>query len=315
MTRIVGPSRVRTGRTAEAIARAFLDNLHFVRGCKLGDAAPNDLYMALAYTVRDRMLAAWIKGLRGVEGPARGRIRKTVAYMSAEFLPGPHLANGLLCLGLTEPARRAMSGLGLDLDALIEQEEEPGLGNGGLGRLASCYLDSLATLGVNAIGYGIRYEFGIFDQEIREGWQAEIADTWLRHGNPWEIAKTELCQEVGLGGRTEPFRDVGGRYRVRWVPSTTVKGIPYDNPIIGYGGAACATMRLWKAEAPVGFDLRDFNAGDYYAAVEEKTRSETITKILYPNDEIEAGKQLRLLQQHFFVSCSLKDMLRLHLSR
>ncbi|NLP12697.1 glycogen/starch/alpha-glucan phosphorylase, partial [bacterium] len=220
----------------------------------------------------------------------------------------------LLCLGLMQEAKKAMELLGVNLEELLDQEEEPGLGNGGLGRLASCFLDSLATLSVNAIGYGLRYEFGIFDQEIKDGWQVEIADTWLRYGNPWEIRKIELSQQVGLGGRTESYYDPHGQYIVRWIPDRFVKGIPYDTPIIGYENDHCNTMRLWKAEAIVSFDFQDFNVGDYYAAVEDKITSETITKVLYPNDYTESGKQLRLIQQYFFTSCSLKDMIRLHLS-
>jgi starch phosphorylase len=238
-----------------------------------------------------------------------------VAYLSAEFLPGPHLANNLVCLGLYEETRKAMEQLAVDLEDVIAREEEPGLGNGGLGRLASCFLDSLATLSIHAIGYGIRYEFGIFDQEIQNGWQVEITDKWLRYGNPWEIAKPELSQEVYLGGSTESFYDENGRYAVKWKPARVIKGVPYDTPIIGYGHNRCNNMRLWKAEAIESFNFQDFNIGDYYAAVEEKVSSETITKVLYPNDDKDAGKKLRLVQQYFFVCCSLKDMIRLHLSQ
>ena len=307
--------QVRIGGNADIIARAFLDNLYYLQGCTLQDASRNDLYMALSYTVRDRMLAAWIKGMHEIEESSLSKASKTVAYMSAEYLPGPHLANNLIALGLLNETRKAMEQLGIDLDRLLNLEEEPGLGNGGLGRLASCFLDSLASLAVNAIGYGIRYEFGIFDQEIREGWQHEIADTWLRFGNPWEIARAKWCQKVGLGGRTESWTDENGRYRVKWIPARYVKGLPFDTPIIGYANQKCNTMRLWKAEAIVSFDFADFNQGDYYAAVEDKISSETITKVLYPNDETETGKQLRLIQQYFFVSCSLQDMIRIHLSR
>jgi starch phosphorylase len=206
-----------------------------------------------------------------------------------------------------------MSELGLNLDELVEQEEEPGLGNGGLGRLASCYLDSLASLEVPAIGYGIRYEFGIFDQVIKDGWQVEITDKWLRLGNPWEIIRPEITHNVKFGGRAEPWTDDQGRYRVRWVPDTVVKGVAYDTPILGYGVGTCHHLRLWKAEAVESFDFAAFNHGDYYRAVEDKMESENITKVLYPNDEVVQGKTLRLQQQFFFVSCSLQDMLRVHL--
>ena len=238
---------------------------------------------------------------------------RVVAYLSAEFLPGPHLANNLLNLGITEPTRQAMSELGLNLDHLIDQEEEPGLGNGGLGRLASCYLDSLASVEVPAIGYGIRYEFGIFDQTLQDGWQVEITDKWLRLGNPWEIARPEIAYDVRFGGRTEAWDDEQGRYRVRWVPDTVVTGMAYDTPILGYRVGTCNLLRLWKAEAVESFDFAAFNQGDYYRAVEAKMQSENITKVLYPNDEMLQGKTLRLQQQFFFVTCSLQDMIRVHL--
>ncbi len=204
-----------------------------------------------------------------------------------------------------------MGELGIDLDDILAQEEEPGLGNGGLGRLAACYLDSLATLQCPAIGYGIRYEFGIFDQQIRDGWQTEVTDKWLRYGNPWEIAKPAVAYYVNWGGHTEPYQDDQGRYRVRWVPFRVVKGVAYDTPIQGYQVNTCNTLRLWSAEAVESFDFQAFNIGDYYQAVEDKTISETVTKVLYPNDEPDIGKLLRLAQQYFFVSCSLQDMLHL----
>ena len=235
-----------------------------------------------------------------------------VAYLSAEFLPGPHLANNLLSLGIIGQTRQALEELGYNLDELLEQEEEPGLGNGGLGRLASCYLDSLAALEVPAIGYGIRYEFGIFRQALRDGWQTEITDEWLHFGNPWEIGRPEVAYDVNFGGRTEAWTDEAGRYRVRWVPETVVKGTAYDTPILGYRVGTCDLLRLWKAEAVESFDFAAFNHGDYYRAVEDKVRSENLTKVLYPNDEPVQGKVLRLQQQFFFASCSLQDLLNVH---
>mgnify|MGYP003693648445 CR=1 FL=1 len=235
-----------------------------------------------------------------------------MGYLSAEYLPGPHLANNLLNLGITEATREALDSLGHDLDKLIAQEEEPGLGNGGLGRLASCYMDSLASVEVPAIGYGIRYEFGIFDQVIVDGWQQEITDKWLRCGNPWEIARPETTYDVNFGGHTESYTDDQGRYRVRWIPETQVVGVAYDTPILGYRVNTCNLLRLWKAEAVESFDFEAFNHGDYYRAVQDKLASENITKVLYPNDEVTVGKQLRLKQQFFFSSCSLQDMLQIH---
>ncbi|WP_312228902.1 glycogen/starch/alpha-glucan phosphorylase [Pseudescherichia sp.] len=270
-------------------------------------ATPEDWYRALAFTVRDRMLARWTASLKNY---AHHQV-KVVCYLSAEFLIGPQLGANLLSLDLEGEARDAMRTLGQDLDTLLEVEEEPGLGNGGLGRLAACYLDSLATLEIPAIGYGIRYEFGIFDQEIVDGWQVERTDKWLRMGTPWEIARPDVCFCVNFGGTTQMQTDERGRLRVQWTPARQVKGVAYDVPVQGYRVNTCNVLRLWKSEAVETFDLDDFNAGDYYQAVEEKVVSETLSKILYPNDEPEAGKRLRLAQQYFFVSCSLQDMLRL----
>jgi starch phosphorylase len=270
-------------------------------------ATPQDWYMALAYSVRDRMLARWAASMKTYAA----RDVKVACYLSAEFLIGPQLGNNLLNLGMESEARDAMHALGQDLDALLAIEEEPGLGNGGLGRLAACYLDSLATLEVPAIGYGIRYEFGIFDQEIRDGWQVESTDKWLQKGNPWEIVRPDVSYYVCFGGRTQCETDTQGRLRVRWIPARQVKGVACDMPMQGYRVDTCNILRLWKSEAVESFDFQDFNAGAYYDAVEEKVVSETLSKVLYPNDEPEAGKRLRLAQQYFFVSCSLQDMLRL----
>ena len=237
--------------------------------------------------------------------------RKVTCYLSAEFLMGPQLGSNLLNLGIEDAARQALSSLGQDLDEVLGCEEEPGLGNGGLGRLAACYLDSLATLERPAIGYGIRYEFGIFDQEIHDGWQVEKTDNWLVNGNPWEIAKPDVNYLVKWGGYTEHYTDDAGHDRVRWVPGRVLKGVAYDTPIQGYGVNTCNVLTLWSARAVESFALDAFNTGDYYKAVEDEVNSETVTKVLYPNDEPEAGKRLRLLQQYFFVSCSLQHVLHI----
>ncbi|MGL5874310.1 MAG: glycogen/starch/alpha-glucan phosphorylase [Xenococcaceae cyanobacterium] len=299
----------RTGLSIETLRRALSDNLFYLQGAFPGVATKNDYYMALAYTVRDRLLHRW---LNTTQTYLKKDVR-VVSYLSAEFLIGPQLANNLHNLGIYERVRRAVEESGLDLSELIAEEEEPGLGNGGLGRLAACYLDSLASLEIPAIGYGIRYEFGIFDQEIRDGWQIEITDKWLRYGYPWEIARPEQSVEVSFGGHTVAYEDDNNNYRVRWVPDRVIKGIPYDNPILGYQVSTANTLRLWKAEAIESFDFQTFNVGNYYGAVDRKISSENITKILYPNDEQIQGKRLRLEQQYFFVSCSLQDMIRLHL--
>lgn len=308
-------NEIRTGTGKKAIEHDFINNLMYLQGVTLENASRNDLYMALSYTVRDRIFNSWFKELQVFHDSYKDPDFKVVSYLSAEFLPGPHLGNNMVCLGIVDATREAMKHLNIDLDYLLEQEEEPGLGNGGLGRLASCYLDSMATLGIHAFGYGIRYEFGIFDQEIHDGWQVEITDKWLKFGNPWELAKPELCQQVFLGGHTESLVDETGKYNVNWIPARVIKGVPCDTPIVGYGNNKTIMMRLWKAEAIESFDFQDFNLGNYDLAVNEKVASETISKVLYPNDETDAGKRLRLIQQYFFVSCSLKDMLRIHFLR
>ncbi len=305
-----GKESIHTGTSPEILAQALLDNLYYVQGRTPELATRNDWYMALAYTVRDRLLHGWLKTLETLRREAR-----IVSYLSAEFLLGPQLGNSLISLGIWEPVREAVARHGLNLEDLLEQEEEPGLGNGGLGRLAACYLDSLATLEVPAIGYGIRYEFGIFDQEIRDGWQVEVTDDWLALGNPWELCRPEISYRVGWKGHTETYSDAAGFQRVRWVPGMMVKGVAYDYPVPGYRSTVTNLLRLWKSEAVESFDFQDFNVGDYYGAVQEKVISETVTKVLYPNDEPEVGKRIRLAQQHFFVSCSLQDMLRIHLLR
>lgn len=297
----------RTGLGKEALKRAFLDNLFCVQGKFPALATRTDYHLALAHVVRDRMLQRWIS----TAAAYTTQCARTVAYLSAEFLMGPHLGNNLINLGIMPVAEQAMAELGLDLDSLLAAEVEPGLGNGGLGRLAACYIDSMATLGLPAIGYGIRYEHGIFHQEIHDGWQVEKTDRWLRHQNPWELMRPEWTVEIKLGGRTERHVVSHGREHVRWLPERTVNGIPYDTPILGYRSHTANTLRLWRAEAPEAFDLDSFNRGDYFGAVNQKTVLENITKILYPNDDTLQGKLLRLEQQYFFVSCSLQDMLRI----
>ncbi|MFO1100603.1 MAG: glycogen/starch/alpha-glucan phosphorylase [Xanthobacteraceae bacterium] len=299
----------RPGTDLEAWTRAFRRNLYSFLGRFPVTATTNDKYQALAYSVREQLLDRWVKT---AETYYRNKAR-TVCYLSAEFLLGPHLGNNLVNLGAVDTVRSAMDALGLDYEELIDQEEEPGLGNGGLGRLAACYLDSLATLQIPSIGYGIRYEFGIFDQQIRDGWQVEVTDKWLRLGNPWEIPRPEIAALVGFGGYTESYTDEKGRNRTRWIPARLVRGIGYDTPIPGYRVNTTNLLRLWSAEAVESFDFESFNVGDYYGAVEQKVASETISKVLYPNDTALQGKRLRLEQQYFFVTCALQDMMRIHL--
>lgn len=296
----------RTGMTVETLKRAFVDNLYYIQGKNEFLATPYDYYMALAYTVRDRLLRRWIETTTTyIQEDV-----KSIYYLSAEFLMGRQLGNNLLNLGLDDRFRQALSELGLDLDQLIALEAEPGLGNGGLGRLAACFLDSLATLEIPAVGYGIRYEFGIFDQRIENGAQVEHPDKWLRFGNPWEIRRPELTVDVFFGGHIESYSDRQGNYRVRWVPERKILGTPYDTPVPGYNHNTVNTLRLWRAGASEEFDFQVFNSGDYAGAVTDKISSENISKVLYPNDDTSQGKQLRLEQQYFFVSCSLQDIIR-----
>jgi starch phosphorylase len=299
----------RTGIKVETLKQAILENLRYVMGKDPEFATDMDYFMAVAYTVRDRILARWMETRRSY---SEHNVR-LVCYLSAEFLMGPHLANNLLNLGVEEPIRQATKELGLDLDRIIAEESEPGLGNGGLGRLAACYLDSLATLGVPAIGHGIRYEFGMFHQEIHDGWQVELTDYWLRYGNPWEIRRPHAAVDVLFGGHTEYSHDARGNFKVAWIPASVVKGIPYDTPILGYGSGRANDLRLWKSESGESFYFDKFNSGDYQGAVASKNFAENITKVLYPNDDEIRGKELRLQQQYFFVSCALQDMIRIHL--
>src|SRR5271156_1530425 len=297
----------RTGMHAAALQRAITDHLRYSIGRPAAALRPEHYYRALALAVRDRMQDRRVASTQ----TSLDLGRKGTCYLSAEFLMGPQLGNNLLNLRMERAARDALAEMGQDFDEVLACEEEPGLGNGGLGRLAACYLDSLATLERPAIGYGIRYEFGIFNQEIHDGWQVEKTDNWLTNGNPWEIAKPDVNYLVKWGGYAEHYDDDAGHDRARWVPGRVLKGVAYDTPIQGYGVHTCNVLTLWSARAIESFALEAFNTGDYYKAVEDEVPSETVTKVLYPNDEPEAGKRLRLLQQYFFVSCSLQHVLHI----
>ncbi len=299
----------RTGTSLETLKRAFTDNLLYTQGKYESIAALHDYYMALAYTVRDRLIQRRIRTVRThIEEDV-----KTVYYLSLEFLLGRQLGKNLLNLGLYDSTSQALQELGINLEELMDQEAEPGLGNGGLGRLAACFLDSLATLEIPARGYGIRYDFGIFHQAIHQGWQIECPDLWLRLGNPWEIPRPEYRVEVKFGGRTETYLDANGHYRVQWLSGQTVFGTPYDLLIPGYNNNTVNSLRLWSAKASEEFNFQVFNVGDYNRAVADKIFSENISKVLYPNDNTPQGRELRLQQQYFFVACTLHDIIRLFL--
>ena len=297
----------RSGSEPEDVFDGMTEHLFFSLGKLAPTATRHDLYVALSYAVRDRLMTRYLAGLEAL----RAAPTRVVAYLSAEFLIGPQLGNNLLMLGIAESAAQALKRFGIDdLHQILDVEEEPGLGNGGLGRLAACFLESLSSLEIPASGYGIRYEFGIFDQLIRDGWQVEVTDKWLKAGWPWELPQPDQACFVGFGGRTETYRDSNGVQRSRWIPAEHAIGIPHDVPVLGYRVNTCNRLRLWRADATESFDFYAFNIGDYYGAVEEKVGSETLSKVLYPNDGTDEGRRLRLKQQHFFVSCSLQDMLR-----
>ena len=265
----------RTGMSRETLRRAVLDHLKFSRSKVRSTATVLDVYYAFAFTVRDRLMARWMETKRtyGEKNPKR------VYYLSAEFLMGRFLTSNLINLGLYDMAQAELAHYGLELRDVIEQEPDPGLGNGGLGRLAACFLDSMATLGLAGYGYGIRYEYGIFRQEIVDGWQQEQPDAWLVEGNPWEIPRPEQSVPVQVGGRVEQFRQ-GGRLRHRWIDGQKIVGTPYDYPVAGFATGTVNTLRLWRARASKEFDLEVFNDGDYRRAVEQKALSESISKVL-----------------------------------
>lgn len=295
----------RPQRTVRSFTREFLENLRYHRGVDLY-AGPTDYYLALALTVREYLMQDWLDSIHSQTRTGA----KVVCYLSAEYLPGRQLGNALLNSDLGEIADQSLKGLGLDLKELTELEIEPGLGNGGLGRLAACFLDSLATLDIPAVGYGIRYDYGIFRQTFVNGWQVEQPDNWTSGSSPWEVVHPQFANRVGFGGHTESYYDESNQFQVRWIPDNQVIGVPYNILVPGYRTKMVNTLRLWRARATEEFDLRIFNAGDYARAVQQQTDSEVISKVLYPNDQTPQGRELRLRQQYFFVSCSIQDVFR-----
>ncbi len=291
--------------TIDGFVREFLHELTSNQGVELHRSTVNDQYLALAQTVRNYLSARWLE----TQKRQRSTRPKGVAYLSAEYLLGRQLGNNLLATGLLDVAEEALESCGLDFATLRAQEVEPGLGNGGLGRLAACFIDSLATMNVPCIGYGIRYEYGIFRQTFVDGQQVEQPDSWLALGCPWEFAHPEHAVQVDFGGRTEKFVDAAGVERTRWLPDWNVLGVPYNYMVPGYLNGRVNTLRLWSAVATRAFDLGIFNSGDYEKAVRAQTFAENITKVLYPEDSTPQGKELRLQQQYFFVACSLHDYL------
>ena len=314
--RVFGPSQTPTHPLATApvgtppfsvdgFVKEFLHELNTNQGVALSRSSINDQYLALASTVRNYLMARWLE----TGGKTQENQPKVVGYLSAEYLLGRQLGNALLASDLTDIAEKGLALCGIDLATLRNQEVEPGLGNGGLGRLAACFIDSLATMNVPCIGYGIRYEYGIFRQTFVDGRQVEQPDTWLQLGSPWEFPHPEASVQVNFGGHTETFTDEDGVEKSRWIPGWNVLAVPYNYMVPGYLNGRVNTLRLWSAQATNAFDLQIFNSGDYAQAVRAQTFAENISKVLYPEDSTPQGRELRLQQQYFFVAASLHDFI------
>jgi starch phosphorylase len=287
--------------TVDALRRSISNRMMYGVGKDAVTAGPHDWLQAAALAVRDRLVARWMKTTR----LQYEQDVKRVYYLSMEFLIGRTFTNALLALGIYEPMREALAGLGVDMDMLVELEPDAALGNGGLGRLAACFLDSMATLGIPGFGYGIRYEYGMFRQQIVNGEQVEAPDYWLRNGNAWEFPRSEIRYLVHFGGRTVQRGD-----HVEWIDTEHVNAMAYDTVIPGYATSATNTLRLWSARSTEELDLSAFNRGDYRSAVDAKTMSENVSRLLYPDDSTPAGRELRLRQEYFFVSATMQDLIR-----
>jgi starch phosphorylase len=308
-TQLVNPSSEfafdAPGRDLESLKRSIANKLMFTVGKNPNAARPEDWLHAAAYAVRDQLVERWMKTTRG----QYDQDVKRVYYLSMEFLIGRTFSNAMLALGLRERVKQALADFGVDIDAMTELEPDAALGNGGLGRLAACFLDSMATLGIPGFGYGIRYDYGMFRQTIVDGRQVEVPDYWLTHGNPWEFPRPEVTYRVQFGGHVVKEGDF-----YRWTDSQDVQAMAYDTIIPGYATMATNTLRLWSAKATEEIDLSAFNRGNYFAAVETKNHSENVSRVLYPDDSTPSGRELRLHQEYFFVSASVQDLLRRYLN-
>ena len=303
-------STIHAGKTEAALVIEVKDaikhQLRLILARDLGSATKYEIWMATSLAVKEMMIDRFIE----TQKEHSHQDTRRVYYLSLEYLMGRLLNVNLSNLGLSGAVEKALDDLGFDFDMLCEEENDMGLGNGGLGRLAACFLDSMATMDLPAVGYGIHYQFGLFKQEFVKGRQVEKPDDWLKNGNPWEIARPQYSQKVQLYGNVEHSYDDLGNYSPKWIETKEVVGVPYDLPIVGYGANTVNFLRLWESKASEQLDFQIFNQGGYVEAVREKAMGETISKVLYPNDETESGKELRLVQQYFFVSCSMQDMIR-----
>jgi starch phosphorylase len=299
-------------RDAEVAAfrAAVLEKLTYAVGKDPDHAFDHDWFEAIALAARDHMVEHWMDHTRQIYRKGQ----KRVYYLSLEFLIGRLLYDSLSNLGLLDIAREALTELGVDLERIRLLEPDAALGNGGLGRLAACFMESMSTLGVASHGYGIRYEHGLFRQAVVDGWQQEQTENWLDFGNPWEFERAEVIYPIGFGGSVETLVNEAGEQRQVWRPAEVVRAVAYDTPVVGWRGSSVNTLRLWRARAVEDLHLERFNAGDHFGAVAEVVRAESISRVLYPNDSTEAGQELRLRQEYFFVSASLQDLLRRHLN-
>ncbi|MDB5527639.1 MAG: glycogen/starch/alpha-glucan phosphorylase [Devosia sp.] len=305
------PVPQRRGLTTEALQAEILEKLTYFIGKDPIVARPHDWLKATIYAVRDRIIDQWMESSRDTWRTSL----KRVYYLSLEFLIGRLMRDAMSNIGLMEPMQDALKSLGVELGDLLSLEPDAALGNGGLGRLAACFLESMSSLKIPAYGYGIRYVHGLFRQEMSEGWQVELPEEWLAHGNPWEFERRESAYEVGFGGHVEPVTDPDGTIRQEWRPNDHVLAVAFDTPIVGWRGARVNTLRLWSAQPIDPILLDKFNSGDHIGALEESSRAEAITRVLYPADSTAAGQELRLRQEFFFSSASLQDIVRRHLQQ
>jgi glycogen phosphorylase len=298
-------------QTASELKAAVLAKLTYSVGKIPEAASPRDWFLAVAFATRDIIVERWMVSTDAAYNDGR----KRVYYLSLEFLIGRLLFDAMTNVGIAEPMEEALKELGVSLAELRRIEPDAALGNGGLGRLAACFMDSMATLGIAAHGYGIRYDNGLFRQIIRNGWQQEAPEDWLIHGNPWEFERPEYSYAIGFGGSVEMIQGDDERTRHIWHPGETVEAVAYDTPIVGWRGKYVNTLRLWSARAPDPFKLDAFNAGDFVGALSDTVRAEAISKVLYPSDATPAGQELRLRQEYFFASASLLDLIRRHIKQ